>query len=182
VDDDAVGAGCPPPSLVEDHETMSATASFFMMPRSAIDGLRKSAVPRKRLFGKPKDTYWKYLRDNGREAARYAWSGYVLGTLLPYLEEHHDIQLMKSEFDELSTYLTNTRGATCFVFTETHKRHYLEKLAPQSYSLESLRDYYDDFNGVHEPVSGRWMLDGIQCLRECLAGLNPDSVIVFSIA
>jgi hypothetical protein len=47
--------------------------------------------------------------------AEYRWSGYVLATLLPYLEEKHQIDLMKSE--ELAAFLTNTTRATHFIFT-----------------------------------------------------------------
>ena len=47
--------------------------------------------------------------------AEYRWSGYVLATLLPYLEEKQQIDLMKS--DELAAFLTNTTGTTHFIFT-----------------------------------------------------------------
>ena len=51
----------------------------------------------------------------GAAVAEYRWSGYVLATLLPYLEEKHQIDLMKSE--ELAAFLTNTTRATHFIFT-----------------------------------------------------------------
>ena len=81
---------------------MSAIASFIKLPKTAIEGLRQVALPRKRLFGKPRDSYLDYLYRHGQDVADYQWSGFILATLLPYLEEQHQITLMKSEYDELS--------------------------------------------------------------------------------
>jgi hypothetical protein len=65
---------------------MSAIADFIKVPKSALTGLRKAAVPKKRQFGAAMDTCHDYLRDHGPEIANYKWSGFVLGTLLPYLQ------------------------------------------------------------------------------------------------
>ncbi len=86
--------------------TMSAIASFTKLPKSALEGLRKAATG---------GTDYDYLSTNGRAVAEYRWSGYVLATLLPYLEEKHQIDPMKS--DELAAFLINTTGATHFIFT-----------------------------------------------------------------
>ena len=75
---------------------MSAIASFIKLPKTAIEGLRQVALPRKRLFGTPRDSYLDYLQQHGQEVADYQWSGFVLGTLLPYLEEQHQITLMQA--------------------------------------------------------------------------------------
>ena len=85
---------------------MSAIASFTNLPKSALEGLRKAAAG---------GTDYDYLSTNGRAVAEYRWSGYVLATLLPYLEEKHQSDLMKSE--ELAAFLTNTTRATHFIFT-----------------------------------------------------------------
>ncbi len=160
---------------------MSAVASFILMPKSALDGLRAAATPQRSWLGRPKDRYWDYLKEHGREVSQYEWSGYILATLLPFLEERHQIDLMTSEFDQLSTYLVEKRGATHFVFTEGHKRQYLDKLNPQSFSADVLGKYYNEFNEVDEPDAGRWMLDGIRCFRESLAQVDANTVIVFVI-
>jgi hypothetical protein len=159
---------------------MSAIASFILIPKSALDGLRDAATPKKSWLGKPKDAYWDYLRQHGREAAQYEWSGYVLATLLPYLQERH-IDLMHSEFDELSTRLTQKRGATTFIFTDAHKRAHLSKLAPDSFSEAQLRDYYNEFNAPSESDAGKPMLDGIRAIQQSLQALDVSSVIVFII-
>jgi len=76
---------------------MSAIVSFILMPKSAIDGLRNAATPKKSWLGKPKDAYHDYLAQNGRVVAHYEWSGYTLATLLTYLQEEQ-IDLMHSDF------------------------------------------------------------------------------------
>ena len=93
---------------------MSAIASFTKLPKSALDRVREAAVPKKRFFGAPRDMYEEYLRRHGREVAEYRWSGFVFATLLPYLQEKHQIDLMKSDYNELGTFLTKARGATSY--------------------------------------------------------------------
>src|SRR5262245_5362995 len=107
---------------------MSAIASFIKLPTSALDGLRDAAAPKKRLFGAPRDTFNDYLSEHGREVASYPWSGYVLATVLPYLHEQHQIDLMRSEHDGLSEYLSESRSASIFIFTQAHRNAYADKL------------------------------------------------------
>jgi hypothetical protein len=159
---------------------MSAIASFTKLPKTALDGLRDAAVPKKRFFGAARDTYPDYLRKHGQSTADYQWSGYVLATLLPYLEEQHQIALMHSDYDELGNFLTQSRRATHFVFTNAHKRAYLAKL-DADFSEQALGDFYNEFNDAQEPEAGKPMLDGIRALRQSLSELDEDSVIVFSI-
>src|SRR5260370_38655741 len=104
---------------------MSAIASFTKVQTSALEGLRNAAAS---------GTGCDYLSANGREVAEYRWSGYVLVTLLPYLQQKHQIDLMKSEYDELAAFLTNTTGATHFVFTPTQRTAFLNRLEPRSSS------------------------------------------------
>jgi hypothetical protein len=158
---------------------MSAIASFTQLPTSALAGLRTAAVPKKTFFGSTKDGYDRYLAQNGRPVADYPWSGYVLATLLTYLEER-GIDLMHSEHDELSTFLTTTRHATHFVFTDTHRSAYLDQLS-KSFSEEELRDYFNEFNASDEPDAGKPMLDGIAAFRDSVASVDKDSVVLFAI-
>src|SRR3979411_1517208 len=98
---------------------MSAIASFIKLPKSALEGLRKAVAS---------GTDYDYLRANGREVAEYQWSGYVLATLLPYLQQKHQVDLMKSEYDELAAFLTNTTSATHFIFTPSQRTAFLNRL------------------------------------------------------
>lgn len=160
---------------------MSAIASFNLLPVTALDGLRKSAVPKKRIFGGSKDTYWDYLRRNGREVVNYQWSGYVLGTLLCCLKDDYQVDLMRSSYDDLATFLTKARRATHFILSPEHKASYLERLNSSVFTTESLRDSYNAFNATNGPDAGNPMLDGVHAIRESLAGLNEKSVVVLVI-
>jgi hypothetical protein len=117
----------------------------------------------------------------GREVAEYRWSGYVLATLLQYLEEKHQIDLMKSEYDELAAFLTNTTGATHFIFTPSQRTAFLNRLEPKSFSEEEVRQYFNEFNATNEQEIGRAMLDGVNALHESLGQIEDSSVVVFSI-
>jgi hypothetical protein len=149
---------------------MSAIASFVQLPKSGLHGLRLAAT---------QPTYHEFLKQHGKEVADYRWSGYVLGTLLVCLKNQHQIDLMKSEFDELSAFLTKSRGATHFVFSYAHKLDYKAKL-DGDFSEQSLCDYYNEFNGSAEKEAGKPMLDGVQAFRKSVSALDADSVVVFS--
>jgi hypothetical protein len=151
---------------------MSAIASFIKLPKSALEGLREAAA---------NGTDDDYLSENGREVVDYGWSGYVLATLLPSLEEKHQIDLMKSEYDELGTSLTDATGATHFVFTPDHRVAFLNRLEPGLFSEAELRQYFNEFNATNEQEIGRAMLDGIVALRDTLKQIDDSSVVVFKI-
>ena len=145
---------------------MSAIASFIKLPASAAEELRTD--------------YDECVEDRGQEVADYGWSGYVLGTLLPYLLEH-DIDLTRSSYGDLATHLCHTRGATVLILTPTHKEAYLAKLSPTQFSVDELRDYFNNFNACDEQEIGEAMLDGITALQESLMSLDDDSIILFTI-
>lgn len=160
---------------------MSAIAEFIKLPKTALEGLSKAALPNRLAPGALGDTYHEYLQRNGEEVAEYRWSGYVLATLLPYLEEIHQIELMKSEHDALATTLTTARGATHFVLTNALRLKYLDKLNSLSVPEEDLRDYYNEFNATSESEAGKPMLAGVSTLREALSRVDESSVILFII-
>ena len=159
---------------------MSAIASFIQLPKSAIEGLREAAIPKKKLFGRTVDGYWEYLKRNERASFDYQWSGYVVAVLLPYLQELHQIDLMHSEDEELSNFLTKARSSTHFILNETHKKAYLAKLSGE-FSKEEMNDYYNEFNGVNQSEVGGPMLDGIECLRKCLSSLDDQSIVLLMV-
>jgi hypothetical protein len=148
------------------HPNMSAIANFIRLPATAVEQLRSD--------------YDQTLEHQGQPAANYDWSGYVLATLLPYLQER-GIDLMKSPYDALTTQLCKARGATIFIFTPAHKAAYSLRLSPEQYSADELRDYFNEFNATNESEIGLALLEGIVAIRESLASLDADSVIVFSI-
>ncbi len=159
---------------------MSAIASFILLPKSALSELSDAATPKKGFFGGVKDRFHDFLRSRGREVTSYDWSGYVLATLLPFLDER-GVDLMKSEYGELSSHLSKERKSTCFIFTSAHKRAYLSQLSPDSYSEAELRDYCNEFNGSSEAEAGKPMRDGIRAIHDSLHQLDDDSVILLHI-
>jgi hypothetical protein len=150
---------------------MSAIASFVQIPKTALARLRQAAT---------QSNFHGFLEQHGEEAANYEWSGYVFGTLLVYLKDQHQIDLMKSEFEELSKFLCKALGVSLFIFTEAHKRAYLARLS-EEFSEQGLRDYYNEFNATADSEAGKPMLDGIRWLRQSLSALGQDSVIIFSV-
>src|SRR5690349_10405647 len=111
---------------------MSAIATFTKLPKTSLDGLRQAVV---------EGDYHEFLDQNGTPAADYDWSGYVLATLLPYLDEQQ-IHLGKSEHDDLASSLSQAAQGTSFIFfTDAHRQAYLSRLQPGSFSEEALRDY-----------------------------------------
>jgi hypothetical protein len=95
---------------------VSAIASFTKLPKSSIEALRAAAIPKKRLFGSPKDVYWDFVREHGVEVAKYRWSGYVMAAVIPYLTEKHGINL-SSELSDLGSFLSEQRRSSFFPLT-----------------------------------------------------------------
>lgn len=136
-------------------------------------------MPQKRLFGAPRDVYHDFLRQQGTEVATYDPSGFLLATLLVYLKKQQ-INLMKSEYDELATFLTKERESTNFLLTSAHKRDFLDKLGGP-FSVQELCSYYNQFNGTSEDDVGEPLLDGIRAFQQSLSQVDDNSVILFTI-
>jgi hypothetical protein len=122
------------------------------------------------------------LEEHGEEIVTYPFSGYVLMTLLPYLEERHGIELMESEYDRAAGALSAESGMTHFVFTNALKTAHLAKLTTLSLPREELRDYYNEFNAADEPDAGEPMLDAVRAVREALNYVDDSSVVVLTIS
>jgi hypothetical protein len=158
---------------------MSAIATFIKLPIASLNELRLAAMSRKTIIGKATDAFTEYLYKNGKEVGKYEWTGYYLGTLLPYLQEHN-IDLMKSNFDELSSFLTETRSVTTFIFPFSFKQLYINKLNEINNEIE-LREYFNNFNEANEIDAGKYMLDGIKTIKSGLDTLDEESVIILFI-
>jgi hypothetical protein len=121
------------------------------------------------------------LEKQGEEVVTYPHSGYVLMALLPYLEEHHNIDLIKSEYDAVAVSLSAESGATHYFLTNALKLSHLAKLRSLSVSNEELRDYCNEFYDANEPDAAEPMLDGMRALREALSHVDDSSVVVLTI-
>lgn len=152
---------------------MSAIASFWLLQKNAIGGLRAAAEQGDAYA----DAYHHYLHQHGREVASYRWSGYFIGTLLSYLPNKCGIKLRSSDPD-LSMALTEATGVTHIIFNNNHKMSYLDKLCPEQFSGRALHDFFNEFNAAREvDVSGP-MLDGIRAIREALAAIDEETIVV----
>jgi hypothetical protein len=97
----------------------------------------------------------------------YSWSGYVLATLLRYLDDQ-GIDLMHSQ----------TREGSVFVHTSDHRERYLARLDPSAFDGAALRRYYEELNETSADGVEYAMLDGIAFLRDSLAPLQAAIVAV----
>jgi gluconate kinase len=158
----------------------SASGQSFVISESALPIVQAAASPRKRIVRGTSDEFWDVL---GRETItrfEYAWSGDVLATLLPYLDER-GIDLMHSDHDEVASAISQTRESSVFVLTSDHRERYVARLDPSAFDGAVLRRYYEKFNETAADGVGYAMLDGIAFFRDTLAPLESTSVAVFVI-
>ena len=157
----------------------SATGQSFVISESALPIVQAAAGRRKRIVRGASDEFWDVL---GRETITridYAWSGYVLATLLPYLDEQ-GIDLMHSDHDEVASTISQTREGSVFVLTSDHRERYLARLDPSAFDGAVLRRYYEQFHETTAEGVDYAMLDGIAFFRDTLAPLDSAVVAVFS--
>ena len=158
----------------------SAIGQSFVISESALPIVQAAASPRKRIVRGTSDEFWDVL---GRETItrfEYAWSGYVLAALLPYLDEQ-GIDLLHSDHDEAASTLSQTQEASVFVLTSDHRERYLARLDPSAFDGAVLRRYYEELNEMTAEGVDYAMLDGIAFFRDTLAPLQPAIVAVFII-
>jgi WD40 repeat protein len=145
----------------------SATGQSFVIAESAL------------LRGTP-DGFWDVL---GRETIthlEYAWSGDVLATLLPYLDEQ-GIDLVHSDHDEVASTISQTQEGSVHVLTADHRERYLARLDPSAFDGAVLRRFYEDVNETAAEGVDYAMLDGIAFFRDTLTPLESATVAVFII-
>jgi gluconate kinase len=158
----------------------SAIGQSFVISESALPIVQAAARPRKRILRGTSDEFWDVL---GRETITridYSWSGYVLATLLPYLDEQ-GMDLLHSDHDEVASTLSQTREGSVLVLTSDHRERYLARLDPSEFDGAALRRYYEEFNETAAEGVDAAMLDGIAFFRDTLAPLESAIVAVFII-
>jgi hypothetical protein len=160
---------------------VAAVGEAFVLDEASLAVVRDAAAPRERRLRSTVDEFWDVLERESTSQLSYRWSGYVLATLLAYLDEK-GIRLMHSGYDETSTYLSLTRSGTIFVLTPEQRDLYFERLDPESFDGDDLRRYYEEFTetdaeGVEEP-----MLGGVRFLRDTLGALGGSTVAVLVLA
>jgi gluconate kinase len=126
------------------------------------------------------DELWDVLGRETITRIEYSWSGDVLATLLPYLDEQ-GIDLIHSDHDEVASTLSKTRAGSVFVLTSDHRDRYLARLDPSAFDGAVLRRYYEQSNEAAAEGVEYAMLDGIAFFRDTLAPLESATVAVLVI-
>jgi gluconate kinase len=157
-------------SLTPWSKRVSAIGQSFVTSESALQ----------RILRGTSDEFWDVLGRESLTRIEYGWSGYVLATLLPYLDEQ-GIHLMHSDHDEVASILSKTRAGSVLVLTSDHRERYLARLDPSEFDGAVLRRYYEESNETAAEGVGYAMLDGIAFFRDTLAPLESAIVAVFII-
>jgi hypothetical protein len=158
----------------------SAIGQSFVISESALPIVQAAASPRKRILRGTSDEFWDVLGRETITRIEYAWSGYVLATLFPFLEEQ-DIDLLHSDHDQVASALSQAREGSVFVLTSDHRERYLARLDPSAFDGAVLRRYYEEFNETAAEGVDYAMLDGIAFFRDTLAPLESAIVAVLII-
>jgi hypothetical protein len=91
---------------------------------------------------------WDFLRKHGKEPYEYKWSGYTLYDLLGWLRDVKNINLMENKFT------TETDEALeWFIFDESTKKKYLDKLNPANFKAEDVIYSYEHLREQHQDAA-----------------------------
>jgi hypothetical protein len=142
--------------------------------------VQAAASPPKRIVRGTSAEFWDVLGRETITRIEYAWSGYVLATLLSYLDEQ-GIGLMHSDHDDVASTISQAREDSVFVLTSDHRERYSARLDPSAFDGAVLRRYYEEFNETAAEGVDYAMLDGIAFFRDTLAPLDTAVVAVFVI-
>ncbi len=158
----------------------SAIGRSFVIAESTLPIVQAAAGPSKRILRGTLDGFRDVLDRETITRIEYAWSGDVLATLLPYLDEQ-GIHLLHSDHDEVASTLSQTREGSVFVLTSEHRERYVARLDPSRFDGAVLRRYYEEFNRTPAEGVDYAMLDGIAFFRDTLAPLDSAIVAVLII-
>lgn len=158
----------------------SAIGQSFVISESALPIEQAAASPRKRILRGTSDEFWDALGRETITRIEYGWSGDVLATLLPCLDEQ-GIDLMHSDHDEVASTLSQTRESSVFVLTSDHRERYMARLDPSEFDGAVLRRYYEESNETPAEGVDYAMLDGIAFFRDTLAPLESAIMAVLII-
>ncbi len=124
--------------------------------------------------------YISFLSANGSSVADYDWDGDTFNVLLPVLADDYDIDLETGE-NEIVADISEAVESTVFILTADEKEKYLDRLSPDNFSEEELREVYEDFTEEEEEEAGDMMLDAINALFQSLQEVDADHVVVVTV-
>lgn len=158
----------------------SAVGRSFVISESALAIAQAAAGPEDRILRGPDDQLSHVLGREATSRLEYAWSGHVLVTLLPYLDEQ-GIDLVHSAHDDVASSISQAREGSVRVLTSDQRERYLARLDPSAFDGAVLRRHYEELNGTSARGVDYAMLDGIAFLRDTLAPLESGVVAVLVI-
>jgi hypothetical protein len=150
---------------------MASNVTFTRLPKADLGELVEAAAD------DDPQAYISFLAANGVSVADYDWDGETFGVLLPVLAEEYDIDLESSE-NEIVAEIAESVEATVFILTIDERDKYLEKLSPDNFSEEELREAYEDFTEEEDEEAGEMMLDAIGAIFQSLQEVDSDHVVV----
>jgi hypothetical protein len=153
---------------------MAATVTFTRLPKADLGDLVEAASD------DDPQAFLSFLAANGTSVADYDWDGDTFGVLLPVLADDYDIDLETSE-NEIVADISESVESMVFILTAEDKDKYLEKLNPDNFSEEELREAYEDFTEDEEEDAGDMMLDAIAALFQSLSEADTDHVVVVTV-
>jgi len=146
---------------------VSSIASFYVLPAERLDDLSAHSAQA-----------YEFLLDAAREVDhdRYPWSGYCLLHVTTYLEDRGVV--FDGEYHAETARLNYDWGYTLLIGRQG-KRH-LEALERGRHRAEALAAHFAEM-GLEFPEAGQAGLDGIALLRDQIAALADDEVLVVHI-
>jgi hypothetical protein len=150
---------------------MASNVTFTRLPKADLGELVEAAAD------DDPQAYISFLAANGVSVADYDWDGETFGVLLPVLAEEYDIDLESSE-NEIVAEIAESVESTVFILTIGERDKYLEKLSPDNFSEEELREAYEDFTEEDDEEAGEMMLDAIGAIFQSLQEVDSDHVVV----
>ena len=128
---------------------MSAIVEIVRFEKTDLKGLHDAAVPKKRLFGAPRDLFWDFVRQRGTRLADYEWSGFFFLLLFGFLKDRLQVDLLEADFNELGKHISEARrSVSAFVFSTDHKQRWTT-LLHQDVSEEDLLAYHREIGRAH---------------------------------
>ncbi len=153
---------------------MASNVTFTRLARADLSDLVEAAGD------DDPQAYVSFLAANGSSVADYDWDGEAFGVLLPVLADDYDIDLEAGE-NEIVADISEAVESTVIILTADEKEKYLDKLSPDNFSEEELREAYEDFTEEEEEEAGDMMLDAIAALFQSLQEVDADHVVVVTV-
>jgi hypothetical protein len=159
---------------------VSQIATFHAIERERLADLVEAATPRRRFFGRSRSGEFPQMWDaTVRELEIFTGSGYHLGVVLTYLDEH-GLPLTEGELEAAEAALSEAFGATTWVFTSAHKEH-LDRLDAVGAEEAELRRYFEEFNEYEDPEAGVLMREGLAALCRNIDALDDGSLLLLTV-